>query len=269
MSSDLSKARSLLSQVKTNLKQEKFIPAVQGLRDALVLVLSNPLMKAEKEEFTELLDKAVFVLDSDPNFRQLVPLKITYVPGEEKPLLDDLHKVLAELQDTAVDNAKEAMEAMRLKRENDLARGKRLIDEQKFDEAGVYFKEMLVKYADDPDIKAEIGELFLEAARYVEAYEYLSMALQEAPDSIHLYNRVGIALRKMGKFETAEKYYSRAMEIAHDDPNLYFNVGRLYVDWGKWARVEAMARKALQYNPGFTEAEKMLNFARKKIEKGE
>ena len=49
--SQLATARRQLSSIKSLIRQEKFLSAVQTLRDAVITVFREPLMKAEKEEF--------------------------------------------------------------------------------------------------------------------------------------------------------------------------------------------------------------------------
>lgn len=263
MSTELTQARQKISQVNTFLKQEKYIPAVEALYQAVRIVLSQPLMRQEKEEFTELFQKAAYALDSHKGFRQLIPLKVEYTPGKERDLLNVLSECLRELRDSAVNEAKDQLAALERRREEYLTRGQQNIDSAEYEQARSVFDELLTIIPDDPDLKAEIGDRFLRAGRYEEAFHYLSQALEESPESIHFYNRIGIALRKLGRFETAERYYLKALDYSQDDPNLYFNVGRLYLDWKKWDDVAHMAQKALQHNPDFKEAGKMLAFANK------
>ena len=265
MSKELTKARSQITKVRTFLKQEKYIPAVQSLYDALLAILRSPLMKQEREEFVQMLSDAVYQLDSHRGFRAIIPLKLTYAPGKEKELLFILRDCLEELQNSALGDAKKQLEELERRRAAELARGQGLVDEKRFGEARDLFSALVKEFPDDSELKGEIGDIFLKAQQYEDAYTYLSQALEDSPGSLHLYNRIGIALRKMGLFETAEKYYFKALDIIHDDANLYFNIGRLYVDWQRWDKVAEMAARALQLDPGFKEAQKMLNFAQKRL----
>ncbi len=265
MSTELIKARSQLGKVRTFLKQEKYLPAVQALHDALLTVLRSPLMKKEKEEFAALLEEAVYQLDSNKGFHQFIPLKIQYTRGKEKELLSLLRECLEELQNNAVDQAKKQIEELEQRKHEELEKGRGMVERQEHDAARSHFHALVQDYADDSELKADIGEIYLKAQLYEDAYGYLAQALEDSPDSLHLYNRIGIALRKMGLFETAEKYYFKALSLIKDDPNLYFNIGRLYVDWQRWDKVMDMAQRALDIQPAFNEAQKMLAFARKRL----
>ena len=93
----------------------------------------------------------------------------------------------------------------------------------------------------------------------------LDDALNDDPNAIHLYNRIGMVLRKMKDFDTAEKYYLKALTLSSEDEYLHYNVGRLYYDWRKWAKMSQAAQNAVEINPEFSEAIKMLKFAQKKL----
>jgi tetratricopeptide (TPR) repeat protein len=93
----------------------------------------------------------------------------------------------------------------------------------------------------------------------------LDDALKDDPNAIHLYNRIGMVLRKMKDYETAEKYYLKALTLTSQDEYLLYNVGRLYYDWRKWDKMAESAQKAVEINPDFAEAVKMLKFAQKKM----
>jgi tetratricopeptide (TPR) repeat protein len=267
MSTELTKARSQISQVKSHLKQDKIIPAVQSMLQALVIIAKNPLMKQEKEEFTTFVNDALHQFYNNAEFKKHFPLKMEYAPGKEREMVNNFRELLNELQKQAVDQAQSQLSTMAEKKAEGVKRGQELIDAGRFDEARDHFKMLVRDFPNDPELKADVGERFLRVQRYEEAYDFLAQALEDSPESTHLYNRIGIALRKLGKFEVAEKYYAKALSYVKDDPNLFFNIGRLYIDWRKWDKVARMAKRALKHNPDFAEARKMLAFAEKKMGK--
>lgn len=266
MSSKLTKARQQLTQIRSMLKQGKYHPAAQAYHDALLTFLKEPLMKAEKEEFQRMLEDNAHHLNNDKELRKVFPLMIEYAPGNERGVLDVIKELLQELQNAAASEAQLLITFMEERKEKELERGQKLLDEQQYDEAGAVFKDVVKEFSDDPELKADIGERFIKAGRYEEAFDYLSQAIDESPESIHFYNRIGIVLRKLGKFDVAEKYFSRAVKFAGRDPHLFFNLGRLYVDWKRWDKCFKAAAVALKLNPNFEEARKMMNFAKKKME---
>lgn len=267
MSTALTKARTQLNSIRTHLKQGKYHPAAQAYHDALITVIKEPLMKAEKEEFERLLMDNAHHLNNDKELRKVFPLTIEYTAGKEREVLEVIKEMLEVLLKETASEAQLLMSALEDRKKKELARGQKALDNGDFDQASEIFRNLTNDFSDDPELKADIGDRLIRAGRYEEAYEYLAAAIDESPESIHFYNRIGIALRKMGKFDVAEKYFSRAVKFAGRDPHLFFNLGRLYVDWQRWDKCAKAAAMALKLNPSFGEAQKMLNFAKKKIEK--
>lgn len=264
MSDQLRRARTNLAQIRTQLKRNQLISAATAIRDAVLTVLKSSLMKAEREEFERLIDDAIYHLNQNKALRQVYPLQVNYKPGEEKPLYEQMTELVKELEKEQSDGV-QLMQSESASVEELLAEAQGKLDGFLFDEAREAFDKVVAKDPDNVNLKADIGERFLKAERYEEAFEYLKDALAADPSKLHLYNRIGIALRKMGKFDVAERYYMQALKVGGRDPNLIFNLGRLYIDWKKWDKVAVAAKKALEVEPDFEEARKMLAFAKKKL----
>jgi len=265
MSTDLITSRKKLNSVTTMLKRGKYMAAVQGIHDGLILFLKNPVMKGERDEFEEILFKVTQSLNNDKKIREIYPLVISYQPGEERALLDAMRELLQELQKAINDSVQNEAQAMIARKESDLKKGQEHLDNQEWDQAKETFDQLVSDFGGDTDLKADIADRYLNAGRYKEAFHMLDDALQDDPNAIHLYNRIGMVLRKMKDFETAEKYYLKALTLTTEDEYLHYNVGRLYYDWKKWAKMAQSAQNALNINPGFDEAGKMLKFAQKKM----
>ena len=267
MSTELIKARTKITSVNKYLKQEKLLPAIVSLHEAIGTIVREPLLKHEKDEFSRFLGDALEKLNNDEGFRKVCPIVLEYRPGDEKNILSQLKDLLEELQGDAVDEARKMLEAIEKAKRDAIEKGRSLAERKKFDKSKAVFDKLLLQYREDTDLKAEIGEIFLKAERYEDALEYLKQALEDFPESVHLYNRIAIVLRKMENFDLAEQYFKQALQYGKKDPGLFFNMGRLYIDWKQWEKVEKTARLALKLKPDFAEAQKMLSFAQKRIAK--
>lgn len=265
MSSELVKARKKLNSVTTMLKKGKYMTAVQGIHDGLILLLKTPTIRSERDEFEDILKKVTYNLSSDPGLRKLYPLVISYEPGKERALLDAMRELLQELQKVLNEEVQEDMQAMLARKQEGLEKGQDLLDRQDWDGAKGVFDALVKEFGGDTDLKADIADRYLNAGRYKEAFHMLDDALRDDPNAIHLYNRIGMVLRKMKDYDTAEKYYLKALSLSHSDEYLHYNIGRLYYDWRKWAKMARAAEAAVSLNPDFGEAVKMLKFARKKM----
>ncbi|WP_419787456.1 tetratricopeptide repeat protein [Pseudodesulfovibrio sp.] len=265
MSNDLINARKKLNAIPTHLKQGKYMPAVQAVHDGLILFMKNPVMKGERKEFEEILDKVTMALNNDAKLRKIYPLVISYKPGEERALLEAMRELLQELQNALSDDVKGQMQALMGQKKKALEQGQQHLDNQEWDQAKSTFDQLIKEFSGDVDLKADIADRYLNAGRYQEAFHMLDDALRDDPNAIHLYNRIGMVLRKMKDYETAERYYLKALTLTDSDEYLHYNLGRLYFDWRKWKKMADSAQTAVNLNPKFAEAAKMLKFAQKKL----
>ena len=267
MSDELANARRQLGQISSLAKQDKAMPAAQALQSALGIVLRQPLMKAERMEFSEMIANAVVAIANMPRVRKHYALALTYEPGQGKALYEQLVGLQEVLQQAEMEDAQARMREVEERKRNalnkaadELARGQVV--------AGKATLAMLVReYPVDFILRGRAGEILLKAGLYEEAVEYLTAAIDGQPDMLFLYSAAGIALRKLGKFDIAESYFLRGSQYLRNEPNLYFNIGRLYIDWQKWDKAIMAAKAALQLKPDFEEARKMLDYAENQKEK--
>jgi tetratricopeptide (TPR) repeat protein len=257
------KIKQQLAGVNTRLKQGKLFAAVNSLHEALAFFLRTNLLKHEKKEFEQQIEWAVYQLSHDQELKKVFPLLLTYTPGKEKELNTTINELLSALQDEKSKQALEQLEEWKNKKQRDLEKAQAALDNKEYDKARYLFAKLCQDFSDDLELKADVGERFLNVEIYDEAIEYLKAAYEGNPKSTNIFNKLGIALRQSKKFEEAERFYHEALVTSPDNEYILFNLGRVYIDWRQWKNVEKTALKALEINPDFVEAQKMLRFAKK------
>lgn len=267
MSAELNKARSQLNSINTLLKQEKVQAALMAMEQAIRIYLRTKLLKHEKQDFQRKLESAVFQISSDQKLIQSVALQINYTPGKEKELHDNLSTILGEIQESVMEEAQQQLQMLQQKKEIGLKQGKEELDKENYKGAEKHFQKLVQDFPDDSELKVEISEYYMEKGMYTESLNYLRAAHKNDPDSVQIFNKLGISLRKSGNYQMAEKAFFEAIKRAQEDEYLYFNLGRVYIDWNKWNKASKVSQKALEFNPDFAEAEKMMKFSRKKAQK--
>ncbi|MFW5730780.1 MAG: tetratricopeptide repeat protein [Desulfonatronovibrionaceae bacterium] len=266
MSNQITKARKSLNSVSSMLKQDKILPAAVAFQDGLSTYLKSNLLKNEKKEFADLLDKTLYLLNDHPKIREKFPILLILEPGNEKKLLGDIHELVAALQQDMTQGARDSMEEIRQKQSQALDKAREHLKEKDLARADAIFRKLVRDHEQDFDLKINITDLLLDAREYQKALDYLKLAYKDNPSSIHIYNRLGMALRKLGKFQDAEKAYLQAVKINPKDEYLHFNLGRLYIDMKLWQKAAHAAEMAMKINPGFDQARKMYKFTRSKAE---
>lgn len=264
MSGELAKARKQLSQIRTLLKDEKYVPAAQALQAGVATMLKSQLLKAERDEFEKLLATAVDYFSNNDYIRKHIAIILTYTPGQERMLYDLVKDIGVDLNEAVVAQAQEQMRMRAAQRDAKYTEGSDALDAGKLELGQSLLSELVDEYPEEPELRGSVGERLLRAGLYEPAVKYLTEAIDQKPDMLPLYNSIGIALRRLNRFDLAESYYLRASRYLRLDPNLYFNLGRLYVDWKKWDKAIKAAEMALKLDPNFVEAHKLLDYATEK-----
>lgn len=81
----------------------------------------------------------------------------------------------------------------------------------------------------------------------------------------HMFNEFGIKLRKNKMYEQALQFYSRAQKLSALDEHLLYNMGRVLVEIEEYKKARVMLAKAVEVNPEFGEAVKVLELLDKKL----
>ncbi|EFI35865.1 Tetratricopeptide TPR_2 repeat protein [Desulfonatronospira thiodismutans ASO3-1] len=265
MSAELNKARKNLTNIPSLMKQDKLLAAVTALQEGLTTFLKGNLMQSEKKEFLEMIDRSLHALNSNQALRQVYPVLLKLEPGKEKELLQNVRELQSALQEEMTSEAKESLAEMEKRKTDTLEKARSLLKEGQQDKADASLRKLVREFTDDFDLKINIADILISAEAYEKALDYLKMAYRDNPRSVHIYNRLGMALRKLGRFEDSEKAYSQALKITPQDEYLHFNMGRLYMDMQQWNKALHSAYKALEINPDFEQARKMLHYSQKKI----
>ena len=265
MSVELTRARQNLNSVSSLLKRDKVLPAATAFHDGLVTYLKGNLLQNEKREFSDLLDKTLYLLNNHPKIREVYPILLSLEPGKEKELLENIRELINSLQSNLTDIAKLSLEEMEKQKKQALASADSHLKNKEIDKADAIFKKLVREHSKDFELKIDITDMLINAEEYHKAIDYLKMAYKDNPGSVHIYNRLGMALRKLGKFEDAEKAYMQAVRINSKDEYLHFNMGRLYIDMQDWQKAMNSAEKAIKINPDFEQARKMFSFTQNKL----
>lgn len=263
MSNELTRVRQQLGQIRTYLRMDKILPAIQALHHTITVIIKTPLLKTEREEFEQMIQDALSGIMEHPKVREVYPLSITYTRGQERQLLSDVHELLDIIDSTVRDAAQEALKDLEARRQKLFNEGQEQLEKGNLAGARESFDTLVKEFKNDPELMGQIGTLYIKYSAYEDAITYLEAALDLNPELAHLYNYIGMALRKVGNYATAEKYYLKASNYLGKDPNLFFNLGRLYIDWGSWEKAIASASAALKVKPDFIEAKKLQEYAEK------
>ena len=266
--STFTRCKQKFISVSSLLKQNKIQAALTCVFEAVQEMMRANLLTGEKNDLRQFLQDSLYYLNNNQQLREIYPVVIEYHEGNEKQLLAQLKEIIDLLQEKLAREAKEQLAALERKKKKSLATAQDLLQKKSIDEAELIFKQLIEEFDKDFQLKIDISDILINAQHYKRAIKYLKLANEQQPNSVHVFNRLGMILRKLGKYEQSEKAYLQALKLDPDDEYLYFNVGRLYIDSQNWEKAAQMAQKAVNLNPQFKQAKKMLSFVQKKLEQG-
>ena len=265
MSKGLFDARKKLGGVGAMLRQDKVANAVQMLYSGLQEMMREPLLKSERSEFTQILDTAVKDLNANKKIQKQFNITVTYTPGEESDLLETVRMLMETLDSMALEEADNAYREREARKKANLEKAIREIEAGNLPTARVICSSMASECSDDVVMMVDIAEAFEKAGCVDDAIDYMEKARRLDSKAAYILNRLGILHRKAKNFSESEKMFTEAESRTPDDPYLRFNKGRLYIDWQKWRQALEAANAALALQPDFAEAQKMADYAAKRV----
>lgn len=265
MAKGLFNARRKLAQANSLLRHGSVTNAVQSFYSGLQDMLSEPLLKSEREEFETLLGQIVNSISSNQQVLKVFQMKLAYTPGQEKELLENSKILLDVLETAVVDEAAKRFIEMEADKERKLSDGITALEINNNKRAQALFDALLKEHPQDVSLLVNIAEAYEKHGLFEEAAALLEKAAALDPGAAYIHNKRGIIYRKMKRFDDAESAFSAALAITPDDPYLYFNRGRTFVDSQKWQEALAAGQKALELLPGFQEAKMLADYAKKRV----
>lgn len=265
MSKSLFDARRKFTQTNSLLRQGNAINAVQSLYGGLQDMLRQPLLKSERGEFEQLLEQIVKNLSSNQQVLQVFQMKLTYTPGQEKDLMENIKVLLEALEAMALDEAAKRFMEIEADKQRRFSDGAAALEGGNTERGKEIFDSLLKEHGKDVALLVNMAEAYEKAGMLEEAAALLEKAAALDPGAAYIHNKRGIIYRKMKRLDASEEAFDKALEITPDDPYIYFNRGRVYVDSQRWAEALSSAQKALELAPEFNEAKMMADYAQKRV----
>ncbi|MBF0513725.1 MAG: tetratricopeptide repeat protein [Desulfovibrionaceae bacterium] len=151
--------------------------------------------------------------------------------------------------------------------QHNLDKGEAHLKNNNPDKAEASFKKALAVNSENVKAIFGLGIAYLNGGKLEDAGGVFNdiMALNLAFDEehTHLFNEFGIKMRKAGMLDKAAEYYNKAIKLNENDDHLHFNVARIFFELKNCEKARESLVKALEINPGFTEAGKLLKIVDK------
>ena len=118
-------------------------------------------------------------------------------------------------------------------------------------------KDAIAKDPNNFEALAQLGDMYMDAAKFPQAAEYLERAVA-ARDDTNVRTDLGICYKQMGQPDKALAEFQRAATMAPDQWQPLFNEAIVLVDLHRMDEARLVAGKLQQMKPGDPEVQKLL-----------
>lgn len=118
-------------------------------------------------------------------------------------------------------------------------------------------KDAVAKDPNNFDALVQLGDMYMDAAKFPQAAEYLERAVA-ARDDANVRTDLGICYKQAGQPDKALAEFQRAATMAPDQWQPLFNEAIVLVDLHRMDEARLVAGKLQQMKPGDSEVQKLL-----------
>ena len=219
----------------------------------------NRLLGREKFEFESALREALQLLLRDDTVRRFAPDGLSYQPGQEKHLLLAAAQALKALQAHLKKGDVEQNRARKLKMDQALTRGQKMLAERRPDEADAAFQEALSLYVDEIALFQMVGAKYMAADMPRQALPYLKQGLALNPGNQPCLELLSKAYEQLAEHEQALQYHRELLEVYGENPDRLLRLAELQLGARDPGAARASAQRALERDPTLVKARRLLD----------
>ncbi|MFZ5425601.1 MAG: tetratricopeptide repeat protein [Thermodesulfobacteriota bacterium] len=235
------------------------------LASALKAFVSVKLPSMERMEIESQFREAFSNVGKIPRVMKFVPKGIPYVKGQEAKLFQYIAAVYKKVQEDIERESLEQMRERKLKIDQLVIKGQKLLDEGNLLEAQRNFREAVTLHVDEDGLYPMLALKLMDKGHHKASLEYLRGAIETSPDNPRAYDLLVTAITKLGETEPGLKVLHDARRKAGDNPLLLCASAQIKAKAGNWAEARADAEAALAARPDLTAAAKVAKAAARKL----
>ncbi|QLA17742.1 tetratricopeptide repeat protein [Desulfolutivibrio sulfoxidireducens] len=195
----------------------------------------------------------------------LAPKGIPYVKGQEHKLAGYMVALYKKVEEEIQRETLEVMRARKLRIDQFVIKGQKLLDEGNLLEAQRNFRAAVEEFVDEKGLFPLLASKLIEAGHHKASLEYAKRAIEEYPDNSRAYDFFMTAVTGIKDFEAGEKLLRDVQKKTGEQPLLLANLAWVLAGLEKWAEAREAADRALALDGKLEMAKKVLALAQKKI----
>ena len=138
--------------------------------------------------------------------------------------------------------------------EQELVKGNKLFEEEKYEEAVKAYEKILEEFPDVYIINKNIGNCYFKQEKYEKAEEYYRKVLEKVPSESSVMLAIGNCYTNRGENEKALEWYRKIEFEKLDDPIVLYNIGTNFYNSSQFKEAFKYYKKAIEIQDDFLDA---------------
>ncbi len=254
-----------LARCKSCYLRNEDLRALGHLGGALKAFLTIKLPGTERSEIESLFREAFANISKMPRVLKLIPKGVPYLKGQEEKLFRYVAALHKKVKDDLERESLEQMRERKLKIDQLIIKGQKLLDDGNLLEAQRAFREAVANHVDEEGLFPLLALKLMDKGHHKASLEYVKGAIETGPDNTRAYDLLFTAVEKCGEVEAGLRVIADAKKKCGAHPLVLSTSARLLGMTGKWAEAQIEADKALALKPTLKEALDVLKAAKKHL----
>ena len=253
-----------LARAKAAYLKNEDLRMLSTLAAALKGFLSINLPGTERMEVEGQLREAFSNMSKSPRVLKILPKGIPYAKGQEAKLFQYVAAVYKKVKEDLDRESLEAMRQRKLKIDQLILKGQKLLEDGNLLEAQRNFREAVSLHVDEDGLFPMLAMKLMDKGHHKASMEYLRGAIETSPANARAYDLLVTAAGKLGETDSAFKVLADAKKKTGETPGMLAASAQLTAKAGNWDEAVALAQKALAADPDQPLAQKVLSQAQKR-----
>jgi len=254
-----------LARCKSCYLRNEDLRALGHLGGALKAFLAVKLPGTERSEIESLFREAFANVSKMPRVLKFVPKGVPYLKGQEDKLFRYVVTLHKKVKDDLERESLEQMRERKLKIDQLILKGQKLLEEGNLLEAQRNFREAVANHVDEDGLFPLLALRLMDKGHFKASLEYVKGAIEAGPDNARAYDLLFTAVGKLGETEAGLRVIADAKKKCGAHPLVLSASARLQGMAGKWTEAQIEADKALALKPDLKEALAVRDSARKHL----
>ncbi len=238
-----------LARCKTAYLRNDDLRALTSLATALKAATKIRLIGPDRTQVDSQFREAIANINKMEYVIRIAPGPMPYLKGEEAKMLKMLIPLVKRIDEEIKQETLAAMRERKLKIDQCMTRGQKLLEQNNLLEAQRNFREAVELYVDEKGLFPLIASRLIDAGHFKQSLEYTRHAMLQEPNNTRPYDFLQTAVTKTKEFDQANKIMAEARKKYENHPLIFATSAWLEAKQHNYPEAVAFADTTLAADP--------------------